>query len=119
MENRDDRKAIEVLKSELEFLNKGGYGRSVREPWKATSVFQDSPTCFCYPDRQHDNCCFLMQFVPEEHRTEPVPCHYIPLNAMGDTIETLEQREDQQALEATVRNWLERSIAVIESKEAP
>ena len=39
----DKRDILEVLKFELSFLEQGGYGRSVRTPWKATSVFQDSP----------------------------------------------------------------------------
>jgi len=118
MENKDDRMVLDVLRAELDFVEKGGYGRSVREPWKATSVFQDSTTCFCYPDRKHDDCCFLMQFVPPEHRTESVPCHHIPLNAEGDTIDRLEEREDQQALEETFRNWLRESIARLEAKSS-
>jgi hypothetical protein len=117
-ERIDDREALEVLKDELNFLEKGGYGRSVREPWKATSVFQDSPTCLCYPDRQHDDCCILMQFVPPERRSEAVPCHYIPLNAEGDTITKLEEREDEQALAEAIRNWLVEAISRLEAKTA-
>jgi hypothetical protein len=40
----DDRDVLEVLKAELDFIEKGGYGRSVRTPWLPTSVFQDSLT---------------------------------------------------------------------------
>jgi hypothetical protein len=116
MVDHDDRKALEVLKAELDFMEKGGYGRSVREPWKPTSVFQDSPTCLCYPERQHENCCFLMQMVPDSAKTEAVPCHHIPLNEKGDTICSLEEGEDQQALEETVRDWLKESIAKLEAK---
>ncbi len=42
---RDDRDPIEVLKFELNFIEKGGYGRSVRTPWKEERVFRDSVTC--------------------------------------------------------------------------
>lgn len=43
--SNDKRDGLDVLKFELAFLEQGGYGRSVRTPWKATSVFQDSPSC--------------------------------------------------------------------------
>ena len=46
----DKRDVLEVLKFELSFLEQGGYGRSVRTPWKATSVFQDSPSCLNFND---------------------------------------------------------------------
>src|SRR5438309_874303 len=38
---QEKRDILEVLKFELSFLEQGGYGRSVRTPWKPTSVFQD------------------------------------------------------------------------------
>ncbi len=41
----DDRDPIEGLKFELNFIEKGGYGRSVRTPWKEEHVFRDSVTC--------------------------------------------------------------------------
>jgi hypothetical protein len=44
----DDRDMLEVLKEELDFIEKGGYGRSVRTPWKPKSPFQDSLTCLNY-----------------------------------------------------------------------
>lgn len=114
MDTKDNRNILDTLKTELDFIEKGGYGRSVREPWKPTSIFQDSPSCFCYPDRQHDDCCLLMQFVPLEARAQSVPCHHIPLNANGVTITDLE-RDDQQALESTVRGWLQQTIARLEA----
>jgi hypothetical protein len=36
----DDRVVLEVLKFELDFIEKGGYGRSVRTPWLPTSIFK-------------------------------------------------------------------------------
>ena len=59
---KDERDILEVLRAELDQIEKGGYGRSVRTPWKPTSTFQDSLTCinFGYPYRAHP-CeeCFL------------------------------------------------------------
>lgn len=102
----DDRDVLEVLKFELDFLESGGYGRSVRTPWKPTSVFQDSVTCFGFPERIHDDCCLLMRFVPPEHRSAPIPCHHIPLNEAGDTVAKIEQQGDQEKLEEAVKDWL-------------
>ena len=45
---QDDRNTLDVLKAELNFVKKGGYGRSPREPWRAQLVFEDSPTCMNY-----------------------------------------------------------------------
>jgi hypothetical protein len=117
MENKDERNVLDALKAELSFVEKGGYGRSVREPWKPTSVFQDSLSCLCYPNRQHDDCCFLVQFVAPEDRTRSVPCHHIRLNAKGDTVADLEERNDQQALEQAVSDWLKQAIAELEAQD--
>ncbi len=114
---KDDRDVLEVLKSELDFIDKGGYGRSVRTPWKATSVFQDSPTClnFCDPNRSHPcSECLLMEFVPPEHRSQGVPCHRIPLSRHGQTIESLELAGNQDDQEEAVKTWLRSTISRIE-----
>ena len=42
---QDERDILEVLRAELDFIEKGGYGRSVRTPEKPTSIFQGSLTC--------------------------------------------------------------------------
>jgi hypothetical protein len=52
---KDDRDILEILKGELDLIEKGGYGRSVHTPWLAKSIFQDSLTCmtmkrFCTSD---------------------------------------------------------------------
>jgi hypothetical protein len=117
----DDRDPLEVLKSELEFLEKGGYGRSVKTPWQPTSIFQDSPSCLNLgdPERTHPcNECLLIDFVPSEDRNEDVPCHHIPLNTKGETIDEIEWKEDQARLEETVKNWLRSKIAQLEQNSA-
>ena len=113
---RDDRDILELLKAELDFLEKGGYGRSVRTPWLTTSIFQDSPSCACFPFRTHDSECALMVFVPAEFRSEDTPCHFIPLNQDGETAAMIEERGDQQRLEEAIRNWLRARIGQIEQE---
>ena len=117
----DDRDILELLYEDLDFIEKGGYGRSVRTPWKPTSIFQDSLSClnFGFPYRAHPcSECSLIDFVPPEGRTEVVPCHHIPLNAEGETIETLEAKENQQKLEEAMKGWLRARIKQIEEERA-
>ena len=99
---KDERDILELLKSELDFIEKGGYGRSVRTPWKATSPFRDSLTCVNYalPEKAHPCAeCHLIDFVPYDKRGEELPCHAIPLNAKGETggsSERMDARQDQR-----------------------
>lgn len=117
----DDRDVLEVLRTELDFIENGGYGRSVRTPWKPTSVFQDSLSCINFgdPARPHScNECLLLRFVPPERRSESVPCHHIPLNEAGETVETMEPLDDQQELEKAVKTWLRANIKRLEEERA-
>jgi hypothetical protein len=116
---KDDRDLLELFKEELDFLEKGGYGRSVRTPWKPTSAFQDSLTClnFGYPYRAHPcNECHLIDFVPPEKSAETIPCHHIPLNPNGETVETLELEDNQQKVERALKQWLRAKIKVMEEE---
>jgi hypothetical protein len=117
--SHDDRDILELLKEELDFIEKGGYGRSVRTPWKSKSAFQDSLTCvnYGYPYRAHPcNECHLLDFVSPEHHGKEVPCHYIPLNEDGETIEDLEAEGNEAKLERKVRGWLCARIKEIEEE---
>ena len=117
--SNDERDILELLKEELDFIEKGGYGRSVRTPWKPKSAFQDSLTCvnYGYPYRAHPcNECHLLDFVSPEHHGKEVPCHYIPLNEDGETIEDLEAEGNQAKLERKVRGWLCARIKEIEEE---
>jgi len=115
--SKDDRDVLELLRAELDFLEKGGYGRSVRMPWKAKSPFQDSLTCINYPylEKAHPcNECHLIDFVPGDKRSEQIPCHFIPLNESGETVDNLELKDNQQKLEETLKAWLRVQIKEIE-----
>jgi hypothetical protein len=115
----DNRDTVEVLKAELDFVEKGGYGRSVKTPWQPTSTFQDSPSCLNLGDpAKTPPCseCTLIDFVPAEARDEDVPCHHIPLNASEATIDQLELKGDQQKTEETVKSWLRATINKLEQQ---
>lgn len=118
---KDDRDILETLKQELDFIEKGGYGRSVKTPWKPTSAFQDSLSClnYGYPYKAH-SCseCFLIDFVPVKGCAEAIPCHHIPLNETGDTIESLEGEENQHKLEENLKVWLRARIKELEAARA-
>jgi hypothetical protein len=121
---RDQRDVLEVLKAELDFLEGGGYGRSVHTPWNPTSIFQDSLSCinFNNPGQPHPCVeCLLNDLVPPEARAEKIPCHHIPLNPHGETVHTMERQRPQVELESEVREWLRATIARIEQErmEAP
>jgi hypothetical protein len=114
---KDNSDILEGLRAELNFIEKGGYGRSVRTPWQPTSIFQDSPACLNFADRQRTHpCgdCLLINFVPADGCTESVPCHHIPLNELGETAELLERTGNQEHLEEALKNWLRTTIKRIE-----
>jgi len=115
----DQRDILDVLKFELSFLEQGGYGRSVRTPWRPTSVFQDSPSCinFNQADRpQECSECLLSNFVPHNAEGEEVPCHHIPLNQHGETVSSMERQRSQVEMEEALRDWLRATIARIEEE---
>ena len=118
---KDDRDVLELLKDELDFIEKGGYGRSVRTPWLQKSTFQDSLTCinYGYPYRAHPcNECHLLDFVSPQHHGAEVPCHFIPLNEAGETIEDLEAEDNEAKLERKVKDWLRARVKDIEEERA-
>ena len=117
--SKEDRDLLELLKNELAFIKQGGYGRSVRTPWLPKSIFQDSLSClnYGYPYRAH-SCseCKLLEFVGPQDRAQTVPCHFIPLNDSGTTIEELELEGSELKVESTVKQWLQAEISKLEAE---
>src|SRR4051794_30225596 len=114
---KDERDMLELLKTELEFIEQGGYGRSVRTPWKAQSPFRDSLSCVNYalPEKTHPCAeCHLIEFVPRGKEHDELPCHAIPLNAAGDTVQSLDGNEHK--LEEALKNWMRAKIADLEAE---
>jgi hypothetical protein len=117
----DERDILEVLRFELAFLEDGGYGRSPRTPWRAAAIFEDSPSClnFSDPARPHPcSSCLLEKFVPENRRSEDVPCRFIELTKSGQTIEEFYRMGKHAEMEEALAQWLRAQIAKIENERA-
>lgn len=117
MKGNDRAAVLNVLKDELAFLEHGGYREPSRNPWKASSIFLDSPTCINRGDPKRSRACTecpLMEFVPPEGREATFPCHHIPLTQSGDTVNSVERWGDQNELEEIVKSWLEMKIQEME-----
>lgn len=117
---KDQQEILQILKTELEFIEKGGYGAPDKQQRGAVStMFEDSLTClnYGYPYRVHP-CgeCPLMEFVPEDSRVSPMPCHHIPLDSSGQTVEGLEEKGNQPQMQEAVKTWLRQTISRIESQ---
>jgi hypothetical protein len=110
---------IAALKLELGIIEAGGYGRSVRTPRRETTLFRDSITCLNAGEtvKQHP-CgeCFLIEHVPEDHKNDDVPCHHIPLNELGETITSLEQRRSREETESALLQWIKSTIERLEAE---
>jgi hypothetical protein len=115
----DKKQMIEQLKLEIQVIEKGGYEPSVREPRKEPRIFRDSVSCLNPGlEEKKEPCdhCYLMEFVPPEHRDKVAPCHYIPFDERGDTVKSLEGRRDLQ--QAALLNWLHATLARLEKEVA-
>lgn len=113
------RDIIDELKLERDVLKNGGYGRSVRSPWKEERLFRDSITCLNLGDevRRHPcSECMLWEWVPEGHKEEDIPCHHIPLNERGESIASLEDAGDRAEAENALLDWLNATIRKLEEK---
>ena len=116
---KEQRDILEVLRMELAFLEQGGYGRSPSTPWKWTSTFRHSPSCINLnrPERtQPCTECSLIDLVPDQARSEDVPCHHIPIGPEGETVNLMERERDQLDLEEALKSWLRATIQRIEQQ---
>ncbi len=111
---------LDLLRSQLRFLENGEYARAHHAPWRAAYIFEDSPSCLNFLDsaRRHPcSECLLSQLVPAEFRAQDVPCQFIPLNDKGQTVASLYITGTQEELEQALRDWLQREISRIEGEQ--
>jgi hypothetical protein len=110
---------IEQLTLERDILRDGGYGRSAGASSKPTTLFRDSVTCLNFGlavKKRSCKECLLWEWVPEDHRHEDIPCHFIRLNESGETIAYLEGQGDRERAEHVLLGWLERTIRQLEER---
>lgn len=115
----DERDLLDVLKDELKFMESGGYARSPGTSWRPVFIFEDSPACMNHDhtnDPESCSDCVLMQLVPPELRSAPIPCRHIPLNAVGETLDSLYRYGDEHEIEETVTKWLQATISQLEEE---
>lgn len=110
---------VKFLKTELSALKSGHYaGASERQPWRARLVFEDCTCCPNYGQRERKvpcSECPLIDLVPENRRYEKVPCRFIPLNAEGETVDSLYRYGTEKELEVAMSDWLRKTIRELES----
>lgn len=117
----DKKEVLESLKLEIQMIERGGYNPSVRDPRREIRIFRDSVSC---PNlgllEKVTPCahCFLMEFVPPEHRAKDDACHYIPLNDCGDTVASLAAEDNAEKTQGLVLNWLRRAVTRLEEELA-
>ncbi len=111
---KDERDLLDVLKFELNFVEKGGYSPSPREPRKMNFIFEDSPTCMNYDSKDNPGpCgeCVLMGLVPPGQRSQTIPCRHIPLDAAGQTLDSLYRQAEPAEIGEIYEKWLRATIA--------
>lgn len=78
--------------------------------------FEDSDICCRSPFFScRSSRCVLMNFVPEEFRSEAVPCRHIPLNERGESLEVLYRTRTTNETESVLNTWLSSMIETLES----
>lgn len=118
---QDNRKLVDVLKAELEFLKEAGYRRASGSSWRPQFVFEDSPSCLNQnrnAERRPCTECVLMQLVPKDRREEKIPCRHIRLSETGETLDELYRTASREEMEAVVGRWLTAKIKELEQHEA-
>jgi hypothetical protein len=114
LDMQDKQKLADILKSELTFLEQGGYRRGPRFAWRPNFIFEDSPTCinFRAGERERRPCeqCHLIRFVPLDQRNMRFPCRHIDLTDSGETVSSFYEYGTEEELEKALGNWLRKKI---------
>jgi hypothetical protein len=116
----DRQQLLQILTSELAFLEQGGYRRGPRFPWRPNFVFEDSPTCINFNQEQGQRrpCteCPLIGFVPKDRREPQFPCRHIHLTEQGETVNTFYETGTEKELEVALGQWLRYTIRRLEGR---
>jgi len=114
----DRQHLVHILRSELTFLEQGGYRHGPRYPWRPNFVFEDSPTCINFHpekgERRPCTECPLIDFVPVDRRDTHFPCRHIHLTDLGETVNTFYETGTEEELEVALGQWLRQTILELE-----
>lgn len=116
---QDTNRLLAILRAELAFLEKGGYRRGPRYPWRPNFVFEDSPTCINFNEketRQPCTECPLIDLVPVGAREKQYPCRHIHLTERGETVNSFYEWGTEEELEVALASWLKRTIQHLEAE---
>jgi len=119
MATSDIKEIVNQLKLQRHILAAGGYAPSARTPWRQERLFRDSITCLnVFEDAERHPCneCLLWDWVPEHHRYQAIPCHFIPLDEQGRGIAELEEAGERERAERALLDWLNTTIQALEAK---
>ena len=111
----ESQRTLEVLRHELRYIEQNGYQNALG--WRPQLIFEDSPTCpnFHAFGKPHPCTeCALIEFVPQESRSLPDACRYIPLDDAGETLDNLYRWAGESEIETRVMAWLRKTIAQLE-----
>lgn len=100
---------LQALKTEMAFLDAGGYGKPFHSGWRPTLLLRDSPVCLNFnATGRQASCkpCPFFSLVPAGDRDSILPCHHIPLDAEGNTIAGMYRKGTQKELDERYHNWL-------------
>lgn len=117
----DNHDVSEILKSELRFLENGGYRVSPRTDWRPKFILEDSPACLNYGNIQRllpCTKCAFMRFVPQDCCGERIPSRHIPLSVEGYTVDTFYRLGTKEELEVAWADWLRKTIQRLEGESA-
>jgi hypothetical protein len=115
----DRSELIDQLKMEILVLERGGYQPSVHTPRDQPRFIRDAVGCPNFTLEQAQvQChqCLWSAFVPPEHLQKENACQYIPLNAEGDTIASLEASGRRADVEGILLAWLKKTVARLEAE---
>ncbi|HUS19618.1 MAG TPA: hypothetical protein VMZ25_08200 [Terriglobales bacterium] len=118
---RDMRELAKVLQSELIFLEAGGYSAWAGARWRLPLIFEESPTCPNFNDTSASFACkncAMFRLVPLQHQGKMVPCRHIPLNELGETLDSLYRGKTMEELQPVLRQWLIRKINELQAKQS-
>jgi len=117
---KNSRELLEVLRFELNYLEQGGFNRD-RALLGTESPFQGSYACINFDDPLRTHAChecMLYAFVPENKKTEDLPCHHILLDDSGETVAKFIEKNDPLGMVEALEHWLRVTISRLEATSA-